>query len=134
MKPWRWLIFGIFAAGIKYPIDRLRGKETERYTYLKSVKWGLTFPDANVVDALSRCDTNSNKRGLSHNATNLYIELARAWCVYEAWRLNDIAMHGEGEDNMINVLPGLLKALASFWSYTLILLTIAIGVGVWLGW
>jgi hypothetical protein len=112
MKLWLYLALGIFCAGVKYPIDRGRGENAERYEYLAEKQWGLRSADWRIQDAIRRIETNSNGRGLSHNATNLAIEWVR-------WGM---LPHNP------NLGPGFVKLL----SFMIVLQLPFTGVGLWL--
>ena len=74
-----WLAIGIVICGLKFPFDVFDGQNADRYAMLAATELGLTSNDPAVDSAIYRIRTNSNGRGLSHNLTNLPIELSRFW-------------------------------------------------------
>jgi hypothetical protein len=83
--------------------------------------WGLTSGDPRIEDAIERTLTNNNGRGLSHNATNLAIEVDRYWALRDLNRK-------PGEPNFI---PGTVKAMSAAIVWPMILYLV-FRIGRWL--
>jgi hypothetical protein len=70
-----WLAMGIVICGLKFPFDVVSGQNADRYAMLAATELGLTSDDPAVDTAIYRIRTNANGRGLSHNLTNLLVEI-----------------------------------------------------------
>ena len=107
-----WLAIGIIICGLKFPFDVVRGQNADRYAMFTATELGLTSNDPAVDTAIYRIRTDANGRGLSHNLTNLPIELARFWiATYEPnrapWQPNATAGIVKGMSALI-VWPWIL--------------------------
>jgi hypothetical protein len=109
-----WLAIGIVICGLKFPFDVVSGQNAGRYAMLAATELGLTSDDPAVDTAIYRIRTNANGRGLSHNLTNLPIELARFWiATYEPNR----------PPWQPNATPGIVKGMSALivWPWILLL-------------
>jgi hypothetical protein len=109
-----WLTVGIVICGLKFPFDVVGGQNAGRYAMFAATEWGLTSNDPAVDTAINRIRTDANGRGLSHNLTNLPIELARFWiATYEPNRA----------PWQPNATPGIVKGMSALivWPWILLL-------------